>query len=257
MEWAQNEWLNLVLRWIHVVAGVVWIGHLYFFNWVNSQVAKTYDADSKKKVVPELMPRALYWFRWGAAYTWISGILLLGVVIYMGGVTMEPGSAAKEAGIGLGSLVVAFFLYDLLWSSPLGKSEPAAVVVSFVLLAGAGFGLSQVLPPRSTFIHIGALMGTIMAANVWMRIWPAQRKIIAATKEGQAPDAALPAIAGLRSKHNTYMSVPLILLMVSSHFPTIYGYQQSWAVALGAVAVGWALTKLLYIKAATPKPAKF
>src|SRR6266851_2383775 len=79
-----NEWLNLIFRWIHVLAGVMWIGHLWFFNFVNSQVAKTYDADSKKKVVPELMPRALFWFRWGAAYTWVSGILLMGLVIYMG-----------------------------------------------------------------------------------------------------------------------------------------------------------------------------
>src|SRR5258705_9596758 len=92
-----SEWLNLVFRWIHVVAGVMWIGHLWFFNFVNAQVAKTYDADSKKKVVPELMPRALYWFRWGAAYTWITGLLLLGVVIYHGGVALP-----SESTLGMG-----------------------------------------------------------------------------------------------------------------------------------------------------------
>src|SRR5262247_4648784 len=83
-------WIELVLRWIHVVAGITWIGHLYFFNWVNAQVAKTYDADSKKKVVPELMPRALYFFRWGAAWTWLTGVLLFGIVYAMGGALVDP-----------------------------------------------------------------------------------------------------------------------------------------------------------------------
>src|SRR5207244_6699852 len=96
------EWLNLVFRWIHVLAGILWIGHLYFFNFVNGQVAKTYDADSKKKVVPELMPRALYWFRWGAAYTWVTGILLLGLVYYMGGLLLPPGSTM---GVGAGTAI--------------------------------------------------------------------------------------------------------------------------------------------------------
>src|SRR5438105_5411312 len=112
-----NEWLNLVFRWIHVLAGVMWIGHLWFFNFVNSQLAKTYDADSKKKVVPELMPRALYWFRWGAAWTWITGVLLFGIVYSMGGAlvstesSLSPGLATL---IVLGIFVVGFFVYDVL-----------------------------------------------------------------------------------------------------------------------------------------------
>src|SRR5215467_8126622 len=105
-----SEALNLIFRWIHVLAGVMWIGHLWFFNFVNGQVAKTYDAESKKKVVPELMPRALYWFRWGAAYTWITGILLLGLVYYMGGQLVPQYDAKVSIGlgtaIGLGALVV-------------------------------------------------------------------------------------------------------------------------------------------------------
>src|SRR5215468_5636079 len=117
MDATVSEWLNLVFRWIHVVAGVMWIGHLWFFNFVNAQVAKTYDADAKKKVIPELMPRALYWFRWGAAYTFITGILLLGVVIYMGGVTIDPEkqSLGVAVAVGLIAVVVAWVVYDLLW----------------------------------------------------------------------------------------------------------------------------------------------
>src|ERR1043166_2101791 len=108
-----SEWLNLVFGWIHVVAGVMWIGHLWFFNFVNAQVAKTYDADAKKKVIPELMPRALYWFRWGAAFTWIAGFFLLGIVIYMGGVLVEDQSQKGLAtGVGIGSLVVGWVIYD-------------------------------------------------------------------------------------------------------------------------------------------------
>ncbi len=252
-----SEWLNLLFRWIHVVAGILWIGHLYFFNFVNAQLAKTYDADSKKKVVPQLMPRALYWFRWGAAYTWISGILLLGIAIYMGGAAVTPESGTSvgaAAGIGLGSLVVGFLVYELLWKGPLGKNEPVAAGLSWVAITVAGFALGQVMTGRAVFIHIGSILGTIMAANVWMRIWPSQRKIIAAIRDGNAPDAAVVALAGLRSKHNTYMSVPLVLFMVSTHYPTVYGHDYAWALAGAIILVGWGATKLLYEKSASAAP---
>ena len=115
-----SDWLNLIFRWIHVLAGVMWIGHLWFFNFVNAQVAKTYDADSRKKVVPELVPRALYWFRWGAAYTFITGILLFGVVYSMGN-TLVTKESALSPGLAtlivLGVFVVGFAIYDLLWKS--------------------------------------------------------------------------------------------------------------------------------------------
>src|ERR1700694_512085 len=128
--------LDAIFRWTHVVAGIAWVGHLYFFNFVNAQVAKTYDAESKKKVVPELMPRALYWFRWGAAYTWITGILLLGLVVYMGGVIVPPDSslgAGLASLIGLALLVIGFLVYDQLWKV-MAKNEQAGVAVSFVLV---------------------------------------------------------------------------------------------------------------------------
>src|SRR3954451_11420346 len=119
-----SEWLNLIFRWIHVLAGVMWIGHLWFFNFVNGQLAKTYDADSKKKVLPELMPRALYWFRWGAALTWITGFLLFGVVYAMGGYLIVPDSAPLGNGaatlIVIGACIVAFVFYDMLWKLSLG-----------------------------------------------------------------------------------------------------------------------------------------
>ncbi len=254
-----NNWLQLVFRWLHVVAGVMWIGHLWFFNFVNGQVVKTYDAESKKKVVPELMPRALYWFRWGAAYTFITGILLLGLVYYMGG-SLVPQENAKlgvgaGTGVALGLLVVAWVIYDVMWKA-LAKQEMVGAIISFLLVAGVSFGLSQVFVGRAVYIHIGAMFGTIMAANVWMRIWPNQRKIIAATKEGKAPDPST-AIAGLRSKQNTYMSVPLIFLMISNHYPTVYGMDFGWALIPGFVAVGWLLTKFFFSKSAGKAPSQF
>lgn len=258
-----NEWIQMVFRWIHVVAGIAWIGHLYFFNFVNAQVAKTYDADSKKKVIPEIMPRALYWFRWGAAYTWITGIVLLVLVYYMGGKAsglLIPVDSTMSPGIGhatsLGVVVVGFLVYDILWKA-MAKNETVAAAISFVLLAGAVFGMNQVFSGRAVYIHVGVLFGTIMAANVWMRIWPAQRKIITAVKGGTAPDAALAGMAGLRSKHNTYMSVPLVFTMISNHYPALYGNDFGWAILLGIVLVGWGVTKLLYNKSASPAPSKY
>jgi uncharacterized membrane protein len=248
--------LQPLFRWLHVVAGIMWIGHLYFFNFVNGPLAKTYDADSKKKVLPELMPRALYWFRWGAAYTWITGFLLLGLVYYSAenmvpqGSTMSNGAAS---GIALGIIVISFFIYDALWK--MMKNEKVGAIISYVLVLALLFGMSQVFTGRSVFIHLGAVFGTIMMMNVWMRIWPAQKKIIAGVKgTGPAPDAAVAAAAGLRSKHNTYMSVPLVFMMISNHYPTIYGNQYSWAIAAVLVLLGWLLTRFFYIKAGSPAP---
>ncbi len=260
MDSTVSEWLNLVFRWIHVIAGVMWIGHLYFFNFVNAHVTKTLDADSKKKVIPELMPRALYWFRWGAAYTWITGILLLGIVYYMGGNLLDADSTLGVTWgtlIGLAVLLIGFAVYDILWQTPLKKSPFAGTVVSLVLLSAVTWWLNGLMSGRSLFIHIGALLGTAMAANVWMRIWPAQRKIIAAIKGGSAPDPALAAMAGMRSKHNTYMSVPLLFLMISNHYPTVYGGDMRGVWAIGFVVIGFLITWVLYNKSGSEVTARF
>ncbi|MFL5390323.1 MAG: urate hydroxylase PuuD [Myxococcales bacterium] len=251
--------LNLLFRWSHVVAGVMWIGHLWFFNFVNAQVAKTYDAESKRRVVPELMPRALYFFRWGAAYTFITGILLLFLVYWFGGVMVDRDQGMGPhavGGIGLVMIIVGFVIYDLLWKNM--KNETTGMIISFVLTAVFAFIWSRIMSGRATFIHVGGLFGTIMAANVWMRIWPGQRKIIGGVKgTGPAAEPPVVAMAGLRSKHNTYMSVPLMFIMVSNHFPTVYGASQSWIILMVIIAVGWFITKLLYGKAASKDPAFF
>lgn len=253
MDW-NTTIIQPLLRWLHVVAGIAWIGHLYFFNFVNGHLAKTYDAESKKKVVPELMPRALYFFRWGAAWTWITGFLMLGLVYYMStGVTPKDDSVSNSMAMwtAIGLIVVVFFIYDALWK--MVKNETAGAVISYILVLAYCYGGAMIFSGRALYIHLGALFGTIMAMNVWMRIWPAQKKIIAGIKgTGPAPDAAVPAMAGMRSKHNTYMSVPLVFLMISNHYPTIYGESLGWLYAAVIVLLGWALTKWLYMKSASP-----
>src|SRR5258705_7577133 len=132
--------LQALFRWMHVFFGIIWIGHLYFFNWVNGPLQTKLDGPTKKAVVPELMPRALYWFRWGAAWTWVTGILLLGLVYYMGGALLDATSTMSVgtgALIGLALLFVGFAVYDALWKSPLGKQPMAGAIVSLVLLAAA------------------------------------------------------------------------------------------------------------------------
>jgi uncharacterized membrane protein len=249
MENEINGWLQLLFRWLHVIAGIMWIGHLWFFNFVNAQVAKTYDPDSKKKVVPELMPRALYWFRWGALYTLVTGLGLLVLLYYMGG-------PLTDGAIGIGLLVAGFAVYDLLWKA-LAKREALGTAISLALVTALAFGLSKLFVGRTLYIEIGALFGTIMAANVWMRIWPNQRHIIAAIRDGKAPDPARVALAGLRSKHNTYLSMPLTFFMISNHYPTVYGADLAWAFVPAFAAVGFVIARLCFVKSATQAPAAF
>jgi uncharacterized membrane protein len=159
--------------------------------------------------------------------------------------------------ISLAAIVLVFFVYDALWKA-LAKNEKAGAVVSFALVAVVLFLFSRVFTGRAVFVHAGVLFGTIMAMNVWMRIWPAQKKIIQGVKGvAPAPDPSVAALAGLRSKHNTYLSVPLVFAMVSNHYPTLYGWDHSWIVMSVLVLVGWALTRWLYVKAASPAAAQY
>jgi uncharacterized membrane protein len=245
---------ELADRWMHVLAGVLWIGLLYFFNWVNSAFAPTMDGETKKKVVPELMPRALYWFRWGAAWTWGTGVLLLFFVYYHGAYLLDSGAkpGAMDWLPAFGALFVGFIIYDLLFKA-LGKQHGVAVVIWGVITIAFGWYCREMagFSMRAMYIHVAALFGTAMAANVWMRIWPAQQRIITAIKNGEAPAPADPAMAGLRSKHNTYMSVPLLLFMVSVHQPKILGIEQWYYVLPVVLGIGWVVTFLIYRKAKT------
>jgi uncharacterized membrane protein len=260
-----NEWLNLLARWFHVFAGILWIGTTYFFTWLDGQLTAEERAATGERaeiwmvhsggfyvVQKEKKPgtRTLHWFRWEAALTWLSGMFLLVLIYYMGGALVDKDvrdiSLVTGAAIGIGLLVVAWVVYDLMVQSPLGKNEILFAAISYALVVGVAFGLAQVFSGRAVYIHVGAMFGTIMAANVWMRILPTQRRMIAATKEGKTPDANLAARAKLRSKHNTFMVVPVVFTMISNHFPsTTYGDKYNWAILSILVLLGWGAAKLI------------
>ena len=252
--------LNALFRWLHILTGIVWIGMLYFFNFVNGPFAGALDADTKKKVVPELMPRALFWFRWGAAWTWITGVCLLGLVFYMEKTQMFGSEGDWSGGAGAMVLLVfvAPFIYDALQKSPLGKDPKMFGALAFVLATSAvalmatwaGFTY------RAFNIHLAALFGTIMAFNVWFRIWPAQQVIIKGVKgDGPAADPALVAMAAGRSRHNTYMSVPLLWGMINQHTTAFAGGNfgitgtTSFVIYPVMILIGWHVVWQLYKRA--------
>ena len=250
--------LEAIFRWLHIFVGILWIGHLYYFNFVNGQMVAKLDAAAKKQVVPELMPRALYWFRWGAAWTWITGVLLLIMVYYAyAAENVSPDGWSTGVIVMIAVTFLGVFVYDAIWNSGLKSNVRAAVIVSFVILAAVVYLYVNYanFTYRATLIHTGALFGSAMAFNVWFRIWPAQQRIIRAIKAGEAPAAADPALAGLRSKHNTYMSLPLFWAMMGQH--TVYfsggnlGLSSSnyWMGWLLIIALGWHIIFHCYKKA--------
>jgi uncharacterized membrane protein len=250
-----NDILQVVLRWAHVVAGIVWIGHLYFFNFVNGHVAKALDGPTKKLVVPELMPRALFWFRWGAAWTWVTGILLGGLVYYHTKIVFEdPLDPTNNPWLWLAIVLVILVVGFLIYNVVMKKVKNVLVANTIVLLLFAAVYLfleyCGKFSGRSLYIHTGLIFGSIMALNVWMVIWPYQKKIIAAVKEGTAPDATLVAQATLRSRHNTFMSIPLVFTMISNHYPTMYGQTYRDICLLAVIVIGFAFCRWMYSKSA-------
>ena len=254
------EILDALFRWLHIIAGIIWIGMLYFFNFVNGPFAGTMDGDTKKKVVPELMPRALWWFRWGAAWTWATGILLLGLVFHSNKEMMfgADGNWSAGAGLMVGLVFLAPFLYDALQKSGLGKDPKVFGAVSFVLAAVvlALMALWAGFTYRAFNIHMAGLFGTIMAFNVWYRIWPAQQQIIRGVKgDGPAAPPELVAFAGTRSRHNVYMSAPLVWGMINSHTTALAGgnygipSKYSFVVFLLVILIGWHIVWQLYKRA--------
>lgn len=267
MDTTLSEWLNLAARWVHVFAGILWVGQTYYFTWLDGRFgeqesharqsgpAQVWMLHSggfyvvEKQKTPDLR-YTLHWFRWEAALTWLSGFVLLVIVYYMGGLMVDDSvadiSVGAATGIGVGALLLAWGVYDVVMLSPLGKNEALVSVIFFLLIAGVSYALTHVLSGRAAYMHVGAMLGTIMAANVWMRILPAQRKMVAAAKEGHQPDAALAARAKLRSKQNTFMAVPVVFLMISNHFPTAsYGHAYNWVVLCALVLAGWGAASLI------------
>ncbi len=251
-----NDLLQLIFRWIHVFAGITWIGLLYFFNFVNGPFQGKIDGPTKRVVNPELLPRALYWFRWGAAWTWFTGILMAGLIYYQTKLALfeqdHVGNPWLWVAVFLILLAVGFVAYNGIMKALPNKN--LAALICMILFAGFYFLLEFVghYGGRALYIHAGMIFGTTMALNVWMVIWPNQKKIITAAKAGTplAADSPEVKIAGLRSRHNTYMSVPLVFAMISNHYPTMYSNPARDICLTGVIVVGFVAVWLLYKKAA-------
>lgn len=263
-----REWLNLAVRWFHVFAGILWVGQTYYFTWLDGQFSKgekkTLDGPAEavwmvhsggfytveKQNSLGVGRQQVRWFRWEALMTWLSGMVLLFLVYYSssGLVDADVANISQGAAMAIGLAVLAggWALYDLAVRSFLGKSEVMFAVFSLVTTAAIAWGLLHVLSARAAYLHVGGLFGTIMTINVWMRILPAQRKMIAAAAAGDTFDTSLSAQAKLRSKHNTFMAVPVVFLMISNHFPVAtYGNTYSWEILITLILIGWAAAKLI------------
>lgn len=272
METYLTEWLGLLFRWIHVIAAIAWIGHAFLFHTLEHTLRRPevvvgpnvegemwmahgggFFRLQKTRGLPAKYTGDLLWFKWEAAFTWLSGFCLLVVVFYMGGGVylidrdVADISANTAILVSLGTLAGGWLVYDLLWASPLGNKRPAlAGLLSVGVIALAAFGLCQVLSGRAAFLHVGALMGTIMVGNVWLRILPGMRRMIRAMDRGDEPDFSLGAIGKQRSLHNGYMHFPIIFLMISNHFPTAYAHEHNWLVLILFVLFGACMREVLY-----------
>ncbi|MBD1587356.1 urate hydroxylase PuuD [Pseudomonas typographi] len=253
------EWLNLGVRWVHMIVGIAWIGASFYFVWLENNLDRRNPGEGlsgdlwaihgggiyhlkKYKLAPPQMPEHLHWFKWEAYATWLSGVALLCVVFYFNPTLylLAPGSTlsgAEGVALALGSLALAWFIYDILCDSYLGDRPAVLALILFVLIIGACYGFSKVFSGRAAYLHTGAIIGTIMVGNVFRTIMPAQRALVAAIKENRTPDPSLPAKGLLRSRHNNYFTLPVLFIMISNHFPSTYGSPYNWAILAGIAAV--------------------
>lgn len=259
MEAHFTEWLNLGIRWIHMITGIAWIGASFYFVWLENNLNRSNPREGlsgdlwaihgggiyhleKYKLAPPKMPENLHWFKWEAYFTWLSGVALLLVVYYLNPslYLIKPGvDLAPAAGIliGVGSMVAAYVIYHFLCDSPLGKCPALLGVVLFVLIIAAAYGFNLIFSGRAAYIHVGAVIGTIMVGNVFFTIMPAQRALVKAIEENREPDPVLPAKGLLRSRHNNYFTLPVLFIMISNHFPSTYGSQYNWLILAGIAAL--------------------
>ena len=256
-----NELLDVVVRWAHLIAGIMWIGNSMLFNWLGRNLEKRgqlaplsqgkifmvhsgafYDVE-KKLLAPGEMPTTLHWFKWQNGFTWMTGISLLVIVYYANGAAflVDPNVRALDPVVAItlsiSALLCGWIIYDGLWRTVGERNPRAATAASIALLFAAIFGFSQVFSGRAAYIETGVLIGTLMTGNVWLCIMPSQRSLIAATESGKPQDPVLSLRAKQRSVHNNYLTFPLLFMMLSNHFPSAYGHQLNWLVLI-AVMIG-------------------
>ena len=247
------DWLAFAVRWLHVITAIAWIGSSFYFIaldlGLNRDIPGPADGEEwqvhgggfyhiqKYLVAPEAMPDHLTWFKWESYMTWLSGAALLMVVYWTGAelylIDPEKADLAIWQGIliSAGSLAVGWIVYDFLCKSGLGEQPTFLMVLLFVLLVAMAWGYNQVFTGRAVMLHLGAFTATIMTANVFFIIMPNQRIVVADLKAGRKPDPKYGKIAKLRSTHNNYLTLPVIFLMLSNHYPLAFATEYNWLIA--------------------------
>ncbi|MDB5678594.1 urate hydroxylase PuuD [Sphingomonas bacterium] len=256
-----GDWAKLAVHWLHVIAGIAWIGSSFYFMWLDSHLRPPVPAregvsgelwsvhsggfyqSHKFSVAPAEMPEQLHWFKWEAYWTWISGFVLLSLIFYVGAqanlidnakLPLEPWQAIL---IGVGAIAGSLIVYEGLCRSILGKNLAVFGVAWLIFLSVAAYGLTRIFSDLGAFMHVGAIIGTVMAANVFFVIIPNQKKVVAQIRANQTPDARLGLQAKQRSVHNNYMTLPVLFVMISNHYPMIFAAPLNWLwlIALGVI----------------------
>ncbi|WP_221796715.1 urate hydroxylase PuuD [Oceanobacter mangrovi] len=267
MEAYIHDWLHLLVRLLHVITAVAWIGASFYFVWLDNSLEtppkekadKGIKGDlwaihgggfyeiAKYRNAPATLPKHLHWFKWEAYSTWLTGMALLIVVFYVGAQSYMIDSTKVDLtswqaiGIGVGSLLLGFGFYEAACRTPLIKHDLAFGLVMLAFLTVMAWALSQVLGDRAAYIHIGAIIGTCMAGNVFNTIMPSQRVMVEAAAKGETPDPYYGNKAKLRSTHNNYATIPVVFIMLSNHFPITYGHEYGWLILAALILTGaWA-----------------
>lgn len=257
------DWLSLFVRWFHVIAGVAWIGASFYFIWLDNNLETPPEWKKQKGIKgdlwavhgggfyevakytygPDVMPKNLHWFKWEAYSTWLSGFALLIIVYYFAASaylidpSVMPLTEGGAIGRGLGLLVGGVLLYELACRSPLANYPKIFALALAALLVVASYLAAHWFSGRGAYIHVGALIGSIMVANVWLTIMPAQRKMVDAVAAKRPVDPAWGASAKLRSVHNNYLTLPILFIMISNHYPMTYQHSQNWLILVAIMAL--------------------
>jgi len=267
------DWLNILGRWVHFITGIAWIGSSFYFIWLDNHLdAPQETADDEKgvggelwsvhgggfyhaqkyRVAPRGLPETLHWFKWEAYTTWITGMFLLilvywyGAEVYLVDRSVADLTATVAIGIAILFLVGGWLVYDLLCKSPLGKNDNAFSVVLLVLITLLAYGLCQLFSGRGAYIHFGAVLGTIMVANVFFVIIPGQRRMVDAAALGQPPNPEDGIKAKQRSVHNTYFTLPVLFVMTSNHYAMTFAHEYNWLI-LVAISLAGALIRVYFV----------
>ena len=263
MEAYALEWVSLIFRWLHLITGIAWIGASFYFVWLDNSLEEPPQWKKDKGIKgdlwaihgggiyevakyhnePEIMPATLHWFKWEAYTTWLTGMVLLTVIYYLGAESylidkrVADLSQMQAVAIGLLFISVSWVFYELLCRSPLAKSGYAVACVLIVAAVLASYTLAHLFSGRGAYIHMGAIIGTIMVGNVFRVIIPSQKALLVAIQGGKTPDPKWGARAKLHSTHNTYLTLPLLFIMISAHYPMTYTHHFNWLILLVIIAI--------------------